>query len=335
MQTIILADRNDESLRPLNYRTSVALLPVVGKPVIEFCIEALHDAAIDSATIIVNARDRSAADILGTGARWGMDLKYVFSEGDQDIAELAAGVYGDRFDERLVVRGDMLWNADIGQILKRVQSTAHTNVSGTSGGIGVMSWCRHSNLGQGAAYASPEVFSPDAVFEVSRTDINRLASINDFHRANVELLASGRSNRRPRGRDLGDGLIRDFDSQAKGAVLRHGRASVGRRSRIHHSVRLDGNVVIGDRVVVDRNVTLENTVVLPDTYIGEWVSLKNALVQGNTIVRVDTGMTMQVNDELLLMDLCKEARWERKETGSGRSWSSLNTRDNAGCGGAA
>ena len=51
MHALIFADRIGQELEPLNERTCVALLPVVGKPVLEHTLEALVAAGVREAVI--------------------------------------------------------------------------------------------------------------------------------------------------------------------------------------------------------------------------------------------------------------------------------------------
>ncbi len=55
--------------------------------------------------------------------------------------------------------------------------------------------------------------------------------------------------------------------------------------------------------MIDRYATLQDSVVLPDTYIGERVDVRNAIVQGNQLLRVDTGVALSMVETFLLADL--------------------------------
>jgi hypothetical protein len=65
---------------------------------------------------------------------------------------------------------------------------------------------------------------------------------------------------------------------------------------------------------------LRASVVLPDTYIGEWVDINNAIVRSNTLIRVDTGAVLQVTDAFLLADL----RQDMLSTGMAESLNRLS-----------
>ncbi len=63
---------------------------------------------------------------------------------------------------------------------------------------------------------------------------------------------------------------------------------VGSRCRISASAELKDDVVISDDVVIDRRVTLKSAVIMPNTYIGEFLEVNDAIVQGNTLIHIAT-----------------------------------------------
>ena len=52
--------------------------------------------------------------------------------------------------------------------------------------------------------------------------------------------------------------------------------------------------VIANRVTVDRHATLRDSVVLSDAYIGERLEVRNAIIQGNRLIQVDTGAVLSM-----------------------------------------
>lgn len=77
MHALIFADRIGQELEPLNERTCVALLPVVGKPVLEHTLEALVAAGVREAVVALSPFADEVRAVLGDGSRWGMRLDYV------------------------------------------------------------------------------------------------------------------------------------------------------------------------------------------------------------------------------------------------------------------
>ena len=93
MKAMILAAGRGERMRPLTDRTPKALLPVHGKPLIEWHIEALVRGGVRE--IVINTawlEDRVVA-ALGDGARWGITIRYSMEGRDHGGAlETAGGI---------------------------------------------------------------------------------------------------------------------------------------------------------------------------------------------------------------------------------------------------
>jgi hypothetical protein len=75
------------------------------------------------------------------------------------------------------------------------------------------------------------------------------------------------------------------------------------RSEVVSSAQIESDVVLGEDVIVDENATIRSSVVLPNTYVGAMVELSNAIVWGEDLIRVDTGVAVKVADGFLLGDL--------------------------------
>jgi MurNAc alpha-1-phosphate uridylyltransferase len=114
-RALILAAGRGERMRPLTDSTPKPLLPVRGKPLIEWHLEALARAGVRE--VVVNTawlEDRFPA-ALGDGARWGMSIHYSTEGRDHGGAlETAGGIrkalpcLAPRGDEAFwVVSGDI------------------------------------------------------------------------------------------------------------------------------------------------------------------------------------------------------------------------------------
>jgi MurNAc alpha-1-phosphate uridylyltransferase len=111
MKAMILAAGRGERMRPLTDHTPKPLLPVHGKPLIEWHLEALVRGGVRE--VVVNTawlEDRFPA-ALGDGSRWGLQIRYSMEGRDHGGAlDIAGGVakalpwLGDAF---WVVSGDI------------------------------------------------------------------------------------------------------------------------------------------------------------------------------------------------------------------------------------
>ena len=308
MHALIFADRIGQELEPLNERTCVALLPVVGKPVLEHTLEALVAAGVREAVVALSPFADEVRAVLGDGSRWGMRLDYVLTRGEEDPDAIVER-YGKHLPtELLALRGDVLRGAALGEFLHRAGQTEGPVVYGRATGASI-SLCLHRASGQGGL--EPLRWTREAlplesawpVIELPTGVLNRLDTLQAYHRANLDAAVGRFPGLIVPGRQVALGLTVGIRSKVSPRSLRQGIAFVGSYCRVEASAEFYGEVVIANDVIIDQHAILRDSVVLPDTYIGELVDVQNAIVQGNQLIRVDTGAVLPVVETFLLANL--------------------------------
>ena len=131
MKAMILAAGRGTRVQPLTYELPKPMIPVLGKPVMEYLIEQL--AAHNFRNIMVNVSHlpESIENYFGDGRRWGVNIGYSFEghiEKGKVISEplgSAGGIkriheFGGFFDDTfLVVCGDAIFDLDLTAALRR------------------------------------------------------------------------------------------------------------------------------------------------------------------------------------------------------------------------
>jgi MurNAc alpha-1-phosphate uridylyltransferase len=93
MKALILAAGRGERMRPLTDTTPKPLLPVRGKPLIEWHLEALARAGVRDVVINTAWLEEQFPATLGSGARWGLQIRYSTEGRDHGGAlETAGGI---------------------------------------------------------------------------------------------------------------------------------------------------------------------------------------------------------------------------------------------------
>ena len=93
MRALILAAGRGERMRPLTDAMPKPLLPVRGKPLIEWHLEALSRAGVREAVINTAWLEQQFPAALGDGARWGLKIRYSTEGHDHGGAlETAGGI---------------------------------------------------------------------------------------------------------------------------------------------------------------------------------------------------------------------------------------------------
>src|SRR5690606_12864261 len=91
MRAMILAAGRGERMRPLTDHTPKPLLPIAGKPLIQYHIEALAQAGVSDIVINLAWLGARIVAALGNGSQFGVRLHYS-DEGDAAL-ETGGGVF--------------------------------------------------------------------------------------------------------------------------------------------------------------------------------------------------------------------------------------------------
>jgi len=93
MRALILAAGRGERMRPLTDTCPKPLLPVRGKPLIEWHLEALARAGVREVVVNTAWLEAQFPAALGDGARWGLSIRYSMEGRDHGGAlETAGGI---------------------------------------------------------------------------------------------------------------------------------------------------------------------------------------------------------------------------------------------------
>jgi mannose-1-phosphate guanylyltransferase/phosphomannomutase len=306
MDVILFADRKGQELLPLTDETCVPLLPVAGKMILEHTLEALVDADLRQAHIILSPHAERVKEALGNGERWGMRLTYSTTRGEESPLQALTRLQHPPVAPFLILRGDIIRSGQLSVFLQQAETLTAPCVHALFGGENAyMILCRdplHGHLDNLSWTDSVQTLPANTTVDVDGA-VARLDSLAAFHQTNLDAAAGRLSTLLIPGRQSALGLTQGRNTEAYPQNLKQGIALIGSNCHLHPSVELSGEVVIGNNVIIDRRATIESSVILPHTYIGELVELRNAIVRGNDLIRVDNGTILKISDAFLLADL--------------------------------
>ncbi len=128
MKAMVLAAGRGERMRPLTDTTPKPLLPVGGKPLIGYHLEALARAGVRDVVINLSWLGARIREALGSGERYGLRIEY--SEEGPTVLETGGGIFkalpllGP--GPFLVVNGDTWTDIDLGRL--RLEPEAHAKL---------------------------------------------------------------------------------------------------------------------------------------------------------------------------------------------------------------
>ncbi len=115
---VILAGGEGTRLRPLTNTRPKPLLPVLGRPCVEYVIRALVDAHVNTAYLTCGYRSQDMVDALGNGRQLGLDLRFAFEDHPAGTAG-AVKLLEDKLSGTIVVvSGDVLADVDIRSLVE-------------------------------------------------------------------------------------------------------------------------------------------------------------------------------------------------------------------------
>ena len=120
MKAIILSAGEGSRMRPLTLTKPKTMLPVAGKPIIQYNIESLRDNGIKDILLIVTYKEEMVRDYFGDGSDFGVNITY---QTQKDFLGTANAIgYGKDFikDSMIVLNGDIILdNEIIHEIIKK------------------------------------------------------------------------------------------------------------------------------------------------------------------------------------------------------------------------
>ena len=75
-----MAGGQGSRLRPLTEGVPKPMVPILGRPMMEYILEAVRDAGITDILVTLHYRPNLIQDYFGDGADWGVNLHYAIEE---------------------------------------------------------------------------------------------------------------------------------------------------------------------------------------------------------------------------------------------------------------
>ena len=129
MKAMVLAAGRGERMRPITDRIPKPLVPVAGKPLIVYHLEALARAGVRDVVINLAYRGAQIREALDDGSRYGVRIRY--SDEGPDPIETGAGIFKALpllgAQPFIVVNGDVWTDFDVA-MLPRLDGGAHAHL---------------------------------------------------------------------------------------------------------------------------------------------------------------------------------------------------------------
>ncbi len=307
MKCVIMAAGEGKRMHPLTFTRPKVMLPLAGKPILEWNLQNAIAAGFSEFVFIVAYKSEMVRSFFGDGSQWDVSIDYV-NQGKALGTGHAIAQVKPFVDEFLVLSGDTIFgSADIKKVMKTPQSMALFEVEDAqSYGCVQMDDQRvirifekmpepvSNVINAGMYHFSSEIFSyiektprsPRGEYEITDA-INLYAEkkslsglmisswrdvVYPWHLldANAELLSSVQSN-----------ILGDVE---KGTML-HGPVYIGEGTKVRAGSYIEGPVVIGKDCRIGPNCYIRPSTSIGDRcHVGHACELKNSIVMDDSHV---------------------------------------------------
>lgn len=117
-KAVVLAGGEGTRLRPLTNTRPKPLLPVLGRPCVEYVIRSLAYAGIEQVFLACGYKSADIVSVLGDAKELGVDLVYAFEEEPAGTAGAVKLLENQLEGTFVVASGDVLADVNIGQLIR-------------------------------------------------------------------------------------------------------------------------------------------------------------------------------------------------------------------------
>ena len=318
MKAIILSAGEGSRMRPLTLTKPKTMLPVAGKPIIQYNIESLRDNGITDILLIVRYKEEIVRNYFGDGSDFGVNISY---KTQKDFLGTANAIsYGEDFidDSIIVLNGDIILDDEIiHEIIKKYNylspdtlmlltevedPSAFGVVEIENGNIkNIVEKPKREEAPSNLVNAGIYIFNKDIFDKIRETEISERGEyeITDSvslqiednktvigHKTSKDWIDVGRPWELI---EVNEELIGKLKTEIKGTVeagaVIHGEVFLDEGSVIKAGVYIEGNVYIGKNCDIGPNSYIRgNTYFGDNVHVGNAVEIKNSIIMENTNV---------------------------------------------------
>lgn len=318
LKAIILSAGEGSRMRPLTLTKPKTMLPVAGKPIIQYNIESLRDNGITDILLIVRYKEEIVRNYFGDGSDFGVNISY---KTQKDFLGTANAIsYGEYFidDSIIVLNGDIILDDEIiHEIIKKYNylspdtlmlltevedPSAFGVVEIENGNIkNIVEKPKREEAPSNLVNAGIYIFNKDIFDKIRETEISERGEyeITDSvslqiednktvigHKTSKDWIDVGRPWELI---EVNEELIGKLKTEIKGTVeagaVIHGEVFLDEGSVIKAGVYIEGNVYIGKNCDIGPNSYIRgNTYFGDNVHVGNAVEIKNSIIMENTNV---------------------------------------------------
>lgn len=318
LKAIILSAGEGSRMRPLTLTKPKTMLPVAGKPIIQYNIESLRDNGITDILLIVRYKEEIVRNYFGDGSDFGVNISY---KTQKDFLGTANAIsYGEDFidDSIIVLNGDIILDDEIiHEIIKKYNylspdtlmlltevedPSAFGVVEIENGNIkNIVEKPKREEAPSNLVNAGIYIFNKDIFDKICETEISERGEYEITDSVSLQIEDNKKVIGHKTSKDwidvgrpwelieVNEELIGKLKTEIKGTVeagaVIHGEVFLDEGSVIKAGVYIEGNVYIGKNCDIGPNSYIRgNTYFGDNVHVGNAVEIKNSIIMENTNV---------------------------------------------------
>jgi len=318
LKAIILSAGEGTRMRPLTLTKPKTMLPVAGKPIIQYNIESLRDSGVTDILLIVNYKESMVRNYFKDGKDLGVDISYKTQE---ELSGTANAIgYGENFvdEEFMVLNGDIILDTDLITNIIDVYSKNRpdtlmvlTEVEDPTlfGVVELENDIVKKIIEKPTIEEAPSNYVNSGIYIFNKDIFEKIAKTEKSPRGEYEITDSlamqiedgkiilgFKSNKRwlDVGRpweliEINEFFLQSIKTNIKGEVEPgahiHGTIHLGEGSVIRSGVYIKGFVYIGENCDIGPNCYIRGSSYFGDNvHVGNAVEIKNSIIMDNTNV---------------------------------------------------
>jgi mannose-1-phosphate guanylyltransferase len=321
MKAIVLAGGIGTRLKPLTERRPKPLIPVAGRPCIDYVIKSLVSA--DFKEIVVTTCYMSDAMIksIGDGSNYNASILYSFEENPAGTAGAVKKVQNFIDDTFVVASGDVLADVDIKSLydyhkdkggaatiaLTEVENPTEFGIVGLDDSSKIVKFMEKpkkeevfSNLVNAGIYIlEPEVlkFIPEnEIFDFSKNVFPKLLQEGlDIYGKKLDGLWMDIGRPTDLLKASVEVVKREGSEQSIEGVVTKGNIMLGKDVQVEKGVIIQGPCFIGNEVYISKGSHLENSCIYDNVHIDRGVVIQNSIILKNTRI----GWQSEIRDSVI------------------------------------
>ena len=290
----------------------LACAEILGRSMVERAIERFFSADVDVVSVLVDA---SVPSSIPPYRRSFDNVKtHVVQDVGFAIADTLKDYSDNGIDHAFVAQANAYTECDLIDFFQfhRGARQISTRIFDRNGALDL--WvvdCAKANQ-QGLTFVpSSEADHGRSPYFVSDY-VNRLAHPRDLRRLVVDAF-HGRCQMRPSGREVRPGVWIEEGAQIHKRARIVAPAYVGREARIREDALITRCSNVESLCCIDYGTVIEDSSILSNSYVGIWLDVSHAVVQGNRLMNISRDVLLEISDSSVIRENVAVHKEERRE----------------------